>query len=147
MPTLKGHFKPSFPEKYIGNKENIVYRSGWELKFMSFLDKSTQITRWASEEFSVCYFDPTSDKIRRYFPDFMIEVEKDKIKKIMVIEIKPKSQTVPPQKSSNKRRYLKETYEFARNISKWKAARKWCEERGYEFKIMTEDDLFGPGTK
>ena len=27
------------------------------------------------------------------------------------------------------------------NQAKWKAAKEFCADRGYEFKIMTEDDL------
>jgi putative hemolysin len=28
------------------------------------------------------------------------------------------------------------------NRAKWAAARKYCEERGYEFRVLTEKELF-----
>ena len=30
---------------------------------------------------------------------------------------------------------------WAINQAKWKAAKEYCDDRNYEFKIMTEDDL------
>ena len=31
--------------------------------------------------------------------------------------------------------------EYAKNQAKWKAAREFCEDRRYEFKIITEKEL------
>jgi len=100
---------------------------------------------WSSEEVSLNYYDPTTNRIRRYFPDFLIKVRESNgtIKKYM-IEIKPKKQTTPPPKPKRQtKRYLQEAYEYAKNQSKWAAAREWCADRGYEFKVFTENELFG----
>ena len=50
-----------------------------------------------------------------------------------MIEIKPKKQTEPPSKPKRQtKRYLQEAYEYAKNQSKWAAAREWCADRGYK---------------
>ena len=138
--TYKGKFTPKNPEKYMGDPRNIIYRSSWELKFMVRLDEDRNITRWASEEFQIPYFDPTTNRTRRYFPDFYVENNRgDKF----VFEIKPDAQTrAPANKSRQTKRYLTEVSTFLINKAKWAAAEKFCEERGWVFKIVTERDLF-----
>ena len=37
--------------------------------------------------------------------------------------------------------YIYEVREYARNQAKWKAAREFCEDRQWEFKVITEDEL------
>lgn len=141
--SYKGFYQPSYPEKYRGDSKNIVYRSLWERQFMKYCDLNENILEWASEEMPVKYYDPTTKKIRKYFPDFLIKVKESNgsIKKYM-IEIKPKKQTVPPPKPQRQtKRYISEVYEFVKNQAKWEAAKEWCEDYGYVFKIITEDDL------
>ena len=38
MPTYKGKFTPDNPSKYMGDVENIIYRSGWERRAMKYFD-------------------------------------------------------------------------------------------------------------
>jgi hypothetical protein len=143
MSSYKGKYKPSNPEKYKGDPTNIIYRSLWERKFMVYCDTNNNVLEWASEETIVRYYDPISKKVRRYFPDFVIKVLQPdgKSKKIM-IEIKPKRQTVPPPKPKRQtENYINEVYEYAKNQAKWEAAKDFCEDRLWEFKILTEDDL------
>jgi hypothetical protein len=45
---LKGKFKPKNPQKYKGNVTNIIYRSSWELRLMSYLDNHKNIISWGS---------------------------------------------------------------------------------------------------
>ena len=45
----KGKFRPQNREKYKGNSSNIVYRSGWELNFMKYLDRQPEVLQWNSE--------------------------------------------------------------------------------------------------
>jgi len=132
-------FKCHHPEKYSGNPKNIIYRSSWEMRFMIWLDNHPEVETWASEELFVPYRDPTTNRLRRYFPDFLA---KFKDGRTFMIEIKPKKQTKRPD-SKNKKQQLKESFIFARNIAKWEAARKYCEQRQWEFKILTEDNIFG----
>jgi hypothetical protein len=146
--SYKGKYQPSFPKKYKGDPTNIVYRSLWERTFMRYCDTNENILEWFSEEIAVPYRSPIDNKIHRYFPDFYIKVKESNgsIKKYL-IEIKPKKQTIEPQVQKRKTKgYIYEVYEYAKNQAKWKAAEEWCADRGYEFKVLTEDDL-GLGTK
>ena len=53
--SYKGKYKPSYPKKYKGDPNNIVYRSLWERKFMVYCDNNQNILKWGSEEFIVPY--------------------------------------------------------------------------------------------
>ena len=142
--SYKSIFKPSNPQKYQGNSNNIICRSNWERQFCLYCDKTPNILRWASEEFSIPYVSPTDGKVHRYYPDFLIEVnENDKVKKY-VVEVKPKKQTTEPKKQKKvTKSYLYEVATYAVNQAKWKAAREFCLDNGVEFKIITEDELYG----
>ena len=141
--SYKGKYKPSYPEKYKGDPTNIIYRSLWERKFMVYCDTKETILEWSSEEKCIPYRSPIDNRIHRYFPDFIIKVKESdgSIKKYM-IEIKPKKQTTPPPKPKRQTKgYLYEVYEYAKNQAKWEAAKEWCADRGYEFKVFTEKEL------
>jgi len=141
--SYKGKYKPSYPEKYKGDPTNIIYRSLWERKFCVYCDLNENIIEWQSEEKCIPYRSPIDGKIHRYFPDFLIKVKESNgtIKKYM-IEIKPKKQTIPPVKPQRQtKKYISEVYEYAKNQSKWEAAKDWCADRGYEFKVITENEL------
>tara|TARA_S200002703_G_C3795154_1_gene245498 strand:- start:2319 stop:2756 length:438 start_codon:yes stop_codon:yes gene_type:complete len=141
--SYKGKYKPSYPKKYKGDHTNIVYRSLWERKFMVYCDKNENILEWGSEEVVVPYHSPIDNRYHRYFPDFYIKVRESngKIKK-MIIEIKPFKQCVEPKVQKKKTRgYIYEVMEYAKNQAKWEAAKEWCLDRGYEFKVLTENEL------
>jgi hypothetical protein len=141
--SYKGKYQPINPKKYRGDPTNIIYRSLWERKFMVYCDSNENILEWGSEEIALPYRSPIDNKIHRYFPDFYIKVKESNgsIKKYL-IEIKPKKQTIEPipQKRRTKG-YIYEVYEYAKNQAKWKAAEEFCKDRGYEFKVLTEDHL------
>lgn len=141
--SYRGKYQPSFPKKYKGDPTNIIYRSLWERKFMVYCDLNEKVLEWGSEEMFVWYRSPIDSKPHRYFPDFYIKVQESsgQIKKYL-IEIKPKKQTTPPPKQQRQtKKYLYEAYEYAKNQAKWKAAEEWCADRGYEFKVLTENEL------
>ncbi|SVE28479.1 uncharacterized protein METZ01_LOCUS481333, partial [marine metagenome] len=89
----KGKFRPQNIEKYKGNPSNIVYRSGWELDFMKYLDRQPEVLQWNSEEIIIPYKSPIDGKWHRYYPDFWVRTSKGE----SLIEIKPKKQTKPPK--------------------------------------------------
>ena len=141
--SYKGKYRPNNPLKYKGDYRNIIYRSLWELKFMKYCDSNQNILEWGSEEFWLPYRSPLDNKVHRYFPDFYIKVRENtgKINK-MVIEVKPKRQCMEPKRPKRKTKgYIYEVREYARNQAKWKAAKSYCLDRGYEFKILTENEL------
>jgi hypothetical protein len=70
---------------------------------------------------------------------------KDKSGKIVVrmIEVKPHAQTIPPKKREMSPKYIKEVMRYGVNAAKWKAAKHYCREKGWEFTILTENEIFG----
>ena len=143
--SYKGKYQPKNPQKYVGNPSNIIYRSLWERKFMIYCDTNENILEWGSEELVIPYRSPVDGKIHRYFPDFYIKVkEPDGNIKKYLIEIKPHKQTIPPKKPQRQaKEYIYEAYEYAKNQSKWEAAKEYCKDRQWEFKVITEKELFG----
>ena len=141
--SYKGKFQPSYPKKYKGDPTNIIYRSLWERRFMIYCDTNEKILEWGSEEIIVPYRSPVDNRYHRYFPDFYIKV-KDKNGKIkkMIIEIKPYKQCIEPKVQKRKTKgYIYEVVEYTKNQAKWEAAKEWCLDRGYEFKVLTENEL------
>jgi hypothetical protein len=141
--SYKGLFRPRNPQKYVGDHTNIVYRSSWECRVMNWLDKNPDIISWASEEMIVPYISPVDGKWHRYFPDFLVKVRtKDGKQKTMMLEVKPKKQTYAPEvKRRVTKQYINEVTTWGVNQAKWKAANEYCLDRGWEFKIITEEHL------
>ena len=139
----QGFFKPKFPNKYIGDPTDIVYRSGWEKRVMQSLDDNLNVLRWASEEVVIPYISPIDNRPHRYFVDFYVEAKlADGSIKKMLLEVKPAAQTQPPKSPKRKtKRYLSEVMTYGVNEAKWKAATEYCKDRGWEFKIITEKEL------
>lgn len=139
----QGIFHPKHPEKYVGDLDKIFYRSGWEKKLMLWCDNNPSILKWGSEEIVIHYFDPIKNKPRRYFPDFVILYKhRDGTEQRVVVEVKPDKQTRMPAKPQRQtRRYLTEMTTYVTNEAKWKAAIKWCDEKGFKFMIITEKHL------
>ena len=141
--AYRGKYKPRCPYKYKGDPTNIIYRSLWELKFMRYCDSNTNILEWGSEEIALPYRSPVDNKVHRYFPDFYIKVRENsgKIKR-MIIEVKPLKQTMKQKKPKRQTKgYIYEVYEYAKNQAKWEAATEFCDERKWEFKVLTEKEL------
>ena len=141
--AYKGKYIPSVPSKYRGNPTNIIYRSLWELKFMKYCDSNSNILEWGSEEVIVPYRSPIDNRYHRYFPDFYIKVrESTGTIKRMIIEIKPQKQCIEPKVQKRKTKsYVYQVCEYAKNQAKWEAAKEFCEDRKWEFKVLTENEL------
>ncbi len=137
--SYRGLYRPTNPKKYVGNTNQIVYRSLLERRFMRYCDLNKDILYWASEELPVRYYSPLDKKYHRYFPDFIVKtVNNDKY----MIEIKPSRQAVKPKPPKKKTKsYMRESFEYIKNQAKWQAAKAYCEDKGMQFKIITEKDL------
>lgn len=141
---LQGKYQPRNPEKYVGDYTDIVFRSSWERAVMVLFDQNPSILRWSSETIVIPYVSPVDGRKHRYFMDFWAEVKQhDGSKKIFLIEVKPKSQTRPPKRTKRKKEevFLTEVRTWSVNRAKWKAAEEYCKQRGWEFKIWTEDQI------
>lgn len=140
--AYKGKFTPKNPQKYAGDVSNIIWRSLWEQKVMSWLDLNDSVIHWSSEELIIKYYSPVDNKIHRYFPDFIVKVKKkDGLVATYVLEVKPEYQTKQPTQKKKTKKFLQESITYAINQAKWKAADEFCKDRGWEFKIITEFDL------
>lgn len=143
--SYKGKYKIKKPEKYAGDVSNVVFRSLWERNAFRWCEDNPKVKLWNSEGVVVPYKCTIDRKLHRYFVDLLIEMEN---KKIYLIEIKPKSQTVPPIKKSRKtKRYINEALTFSRNQDKWNAADKFAKHNGWEFQVWTEETLRNLGIK
>lgn len=141
--TLQGKFRPRNPEKYKGDASNIIYRSSWERIFMAWCDKKDSVVKWQSEEKALWYFDPCTKKNRRYFPDFIIQIEKDGKIITEMIEVKPSKQIEgPPTNPKRKTQaWMNQVKTYITNRAKWEAATKVCEDRGWNFRLVSEKQL------
>ena len=141
----KGRFIPKNPDKYMGDVNNIIYRSGLELRVFRFLDEKSSVINWASEEIVIPYISPVDGKYHRYFPDILAKVKQsDGQIFTLLIEIKPYSQTKEPQVQKRKtKRYITEVITYGINASKWRAAEEYCADRGWKFQLLTEKEILG----
>lgn len=143
MKTYKGRFSPNNPQKYKGDPTNIIYRSLWELRVMKHLDTNDSILEWSSEEIAIPYICPTDNRRHRYFPDFVVKaITKDGNIQTMMLEVKPKKETREPKKKKRiTKQYITEVMTWGKNQAKWKSATEYCLDRGWIFKLITEDEL------
>jgi hypothetical protein len=141
--AYSGRYSPKNPKKYRGDVDKVFYRSLWERNFMVYCDNNDAILEWGSEEVIIPYLSPLDGRRHRYFPDFYIKVRQSDgtIKKI-IVEVKPKKQCRPPTIPKRKtKRFINEVRTWGVNEAKWKAAIEWCNDRGMEFMILTEDHV------
>ena len=138
-----GKFRPRFPKKYKGDASKIVYRSSWEARCMNYFDLNENILWWASEEVIVPYKSPVDGRYHRYYPDFVINVrQRDGRTKTLMIEVKPENQKNAPKVRARKtKKYINEVVTYAVNQAKWDAATEYCNDRMWEFKVLTEKDM------
>lgn len=144
--TLQGKFRPQNPEKYKGDPGNIIYRSSWERDCMKWFDERADIIWWQSEEKCLWYDDPVNKKKRRYFPDFIICYNrKDGVQVTEMLEVKPRSQVNGPPLNPKRRTqsWMNAVKTYIINQKKWEAASKVCEDRGWNFRLLTEDNVPG----
>lgn len=135
------------PEKYKG-RPLISCRSSWEIKFTKWLDSHPGVIEWSSEEIVIPYILPTDGKQHRYFVDYWVKIKTTDSTEIeYLIEVKPFSQTKPPEPQKVKTKsYISRTLEYLKNEAKWKAAEHYCNQlkltgKNIEFKIVTEKDV------
>jgi hypothetical protein len=142
----QGYFTPKYPSKYLG-KTPIIYRSSWERKFMNMCDLREDVIAWSSEPVEIKYWSTMDNKERKYYPDFYMKVSRgDNQFEEFLVEIKPADQVkkpTPPKKNSKKAldsyKFLAE--QFVKNRDKYKYAKKWANERGWRFIVLTENSL------
>ena len=131
-----GIFKPLNPNKYNGQVP-IVFKSQLEYLAMRYLDSNPSIMSWSYESQSIKYFDKIRNKVRRYFIDFVAIAKIGNVKKTIWLEIKSKDETKPPKNKKN----TDALSTYVTNMCKWESASKLAKSKGYQFQILTEEQL------
>ena len=140
-PKLRKWF-PKHPEKYVGNFNNIVSRSSWELKFMNYCDMSSNVLKWNSEDVKIPYRSPIDGEMHNYHVDFIMTIkQQDGSTKTFLVEIKPYEQTIPPKNNRNKKTLMESVAKYQVNQAKWDAAKAFCAKKGFHFMLVTEFEL------
>jgi hypothetical protein len=133
----KDYYTVIHPEKYAGNRQPI-FRSSWERKVMEMFDNNPSIISWASEPIKIPYTNPFTGKYTVYIPDFVVSyVDIHGVKHTEIIEVKPAKETyIEEAKSARAKAAL------ALNSYKWAAAMAYAKEKGWNFRVMTENNIF-----
>lgn len=141
--NYQGKYRLVNESKYLGDKNNVIYRSSWELAFLKFCDKNSSVKEFSSEEIVIPYISPKDGRQHRYFPDFFVKFQNNEK---VIIEIKPSSECrepVPPKKKTQKalNNFLNAIETYQVNQAKWKFAEEFCTRNGMKFVVFTEQDL------
>tara|TARA_B100000287_G_scaffold261920_2_gene246469 strand:+ start:59 stop:502 length:444 start_codon:yes stop_codon:yes gene_type:complete len=142
--AYKGRYKIKNPKKYLGDANNVVYRSLWERNTFRWCENNPKVRAWNSEEVVIPYKSTVDRKLHRYFVDLLIEMTDGRV---FLVEIKPKSQTVPPKKRKRTKKYVNEVLTYAKNNDKWEAANAFANHKGWKFQVWTEETLKNLGIK
>ena len=138
----KGIFKPRNPQKWVG-AEKIIHRSGLEKKWFTLFDLDPNVIAVASEKVVVPYYDPVTQKQRRYYIDIIVKYkDREGNVKTKLIEIKCWNESHPPKKPKRlTEAYRSSALTYITNEAKWEAATRFAKQRGWEFKVLTEKHL------
>jgi hypothetical protein len=144
----QGYFTPKNPEKYEGDPSAIIYRSSWELKFLTYCDNHESIIKYAAEKVGVPYINPILKKESTYWIDcWMLTKSPDGTLTRWLIEIKPNKYLTPPEAPN--RLTEKATLNYAHhakayiiNNAKFTAAKAYAAKNNMRFGIITENFLF-----
>lgn len=147
-------YKLKYPNKFIKPHDDhmksfnesanaILAKSGLEMRAFQFCDNSSKVEKFSLEPFAINYIKPTDNKVHRYFPDLLIHF---KTGDTFLVEVKSYGETVPPKRpkaitQKSEKYYKRALTTYAINQAKWKAAKKFCTEKGIKFIFLTERQL------
>lgn len=140
----------------LNEKGGLYYRSSWELTAMKYFDQCPDVVLWGCECVEIPYQLTKHDKYgvvkvtsHRYYPDFYYKLRMgDNSIREIVMEVKPKEQTVPPKWKETSRLTQKQlkSYEWGineynKNMCKWEATLEYCTPKGIDFKILVKEEV------
>jgi hypothetical protein len=158
----QGNYIPKNKDKIIKLNDNggLYYRSGLEKKIMFWLDLKEDIVRWGAECIRVPYQVSVVEnglltlKTHSYYADFYYEMKVGESIRKVVVEVKPMKEyedailfkegkfNVPTDITHKKLKNLEWRFKTAqKNYEKWESMIKWCNTKGFEFIIITEQHL------
>lgn len=95
------------------------YRSGWEHDVYECLEIIDEVVAFRGEKLTIGYH--YMGEPHQYYPDLIVQFADNHFE---MWEVKPKNQI---------------TYD--KNLAKWTAAEKYCQARGWEFRVITEKEI------
>lgn len=137
----------------------VYYRSSWEKKIMHWLDNKSEIEKWGSEclqiPYQMTHFDNGDTRVKShiYHVDFYYEMRINGVLRQIVAEVKPmkefkmvqslnEGKLVVPEGSTKKLKNFEYDLKMAyKNKQKWETMIEWCNKKGYDFIIITEEHL------
>lgn len=157
-----GNYVPKNKEKVIklNSYGGVFYRSSWEKKIMVWLDMKEEVFQWGAEcieiPYQMTHFDNGNIEIKkhRYYPDFFYKMRNSQgdLREV-VMEVKPmkeykmvqdlnEGKLSVPEKGIKKLKSFEYDLKMAyKNKQKWETMIKWCDKKGYDFIIITEEHL------
>lgn len=105
------------------NERSVAYESLLERDYLYFLEFDKDVISFTEQPFTLEY--NIFNRKRRYTPDFKV-VRKEKTH---IIEIKPKIKLVQLLSNENEK-------------IKFDAAKHYCKDRNFEFKFVTDEDIY-----
>ena len=157
-----GNYVPKNKDKVLklNTQGGVYYRSSWEKKIMYWLDNKKEIIKWGAEcmriPYQMTHFNNGDMKVKEhsYYPDFYYEMRNsDGVLKQVVVEVKPmkeykmvqllkEGKLEVPEKGIKKLKSFEYDLKMAyKNKNKWETMIKWCDKKGYDFIIITEEHL------
>lgn len=113
---------------YVSKKtgQECSYRSGWEGKYLEYLDNDPDVISFKYEPFEIEYIsNKKTGRVRKYIPDIIVERTSNGT---TLEEVKPSNRLDRPTV-----------------VKKHAAAERWCEEHEMAFRVITEVELKGLG--
>lgn len=143
--AYKGKYTVVNKDKYVGDVNNVIFRSLWERQVFKWLDHNDDVLYFSSEELVIPYLCSTDNKMHKYYTDLTIKFKNGVV---LVVEIKPHKQTIEPKYNKNKtKKFITESLMYEKNKSKWIAAQNFCNANGWIFEIWDEHKLKALGIK
>ena len=161
----QGNYIPQNKDKVLklNTQGGVYYRSSWEQKIMLWLDMKSEVFQWGAEcleiPYQMTHFDNGDMKLKshRYYPDFFYRMRlSDGTLKEVVVEVKPMKEykmvqdlnegrmTIPEKGGVKKLKSFEYDLKMAyQNKMKWETMINWCNKKGYDFIIITEQHLKG----
>ena len=158
----QGNFIPKNKDKVLklNSQGGVYYRSGWEKQIMIWLDNHKDIHLWGAECINIPYQlthfkeGDTYIKSHTYYPDFYYEMRIEGVLKQVVMEVKPQIEyndaillqegkfEIPKDATLKKLKSLEYKFKMAqKNLEKWQTMIEWCNKKGYEFIVVTENTM------
>lgn len=140
--TKQGYFPVKESVKYIGAVKKVIYRSSWEQRFCTWCERSPQVEKWASESVAIKYHCPIENRIKNYYPDFLVKLSNGQT---WLVEVKPAQEyKQPPTKPKRKTKKALTSYEYLMknylvNKSKFKSAIAFCKTKDWVFFVADEN--------